>query len=316
MALPVWLPGWDRVDLGPDGGTYDETAHPKACVHTTEGSTLAGAEASYRPYPPHLGYDPVRRIKHQHVALNRYSYAARNGESDDEFMVQVEVVGFAAKTHTWPTSTYANFAEDVIVPLEEYFGVPRKTLKFYRADQGIVLAKKTSPIRLRPAALRAWSGWLGHQHLPGVGDNGAVLASGDDHWDPGGFLMDLAFSLVSKKGNSDMLLIGKVKGQKDVYVSNGVTYRHVRSPEHLAWIQYHAQQNGHSGTVLEFNNENELFGVFGEYLPANVGRKVIEISDALGAAGEPYAGAIIKDTAADVKAIKAAVVPSKEGMKS
>jgi hypothetical protein len=195
----IWIPSWDIVDLGPDGGTFDETSHPKACVHTTEGTTIAGAEAAYKAYPPHLGYDPIRRIKHQYVPLNRYSYAFRNGETDDEFIIQVEVVGFASQTHKWPITAYANFSQDVIKPLEELVGIPRQHLRFYRADEGIVLARKTSPIRLRPAALRSYSGWMGHQHAPGVGDNGAILASGDEHWDPGGFLMDLAFSFLQPK---------------------------------------------------------------------------------------------------------------------
>jgi hypothetical protein len=195
----LWIPGWQRVDLGPDGGPFEDMRHPKGCVHTTEGTTLSGAESAYGRYPPHLGYDPVRRVKHQYVALNRHSYAFRSGETDDEYIIQVEVVGFAAKTHTWKTDMYSNFAKDVLEPLEDMVGIPRQHLRFYRADEGIVLARKTSPIRLRPAALRAFSGWLGHQHVPGVADNGAVLANGDDHWDPGGFLMDLALSFLQEE---------------------------------------------------------------------------------------------------------------------
>lgn len=193
----IWISGWEKVDLGPDGGSYDEVRNPKACVHTTEGTTLAGAEAAYGRYPPHLGYDPVRRIKHQYVPLNRFSYAFRYAESDDEYIIQIETVGFAAKTHNWSSQVYANFAEDVIKPLEQLVGIPRQHLRFYRADEGIVLARKTSPVRLRPAALRSYSGWMGHQHAPGTDDNGNVLQYGDDHWDPGGFLMDIAFSFLS-----------------------------------------------------------------------------------------------------------------------
>lgn len=212
----VWIPGWTRIDLGPDGGPYDETAHPKVCVHTTEGTTLAGAEAAYRQYPPHMGYDPVRRLKHQYVALNRYSYAFRNGETDDEYIVQVEVVGFAAKTHLWPNSIYANFAEDVVGPMENLIGVPRQHLRFYRADEGIVLARKTSPIRLRPAALREYSGWMGHQHAPGLADNGTVLPFGDEHWDPGGFLMDTAFSFMPRQPNK----AAANKSEESMYILN------------------------------------------------------------------------------------------------
>lgn len=264
----IWIPGWTRImDLGPDGGSYDETSHPKVCVHTTEGTTLVGAERAYADYPPHLGYDPVRRIKHQYIPLNRCSYAFRYAESDDEFIVQVEVVGFAAKTHNWPNSAYANFAEDVAKPLEQLIGVPRQHLRFYRSDEGLVLARKTSPIRLRPSALRAFSGWMGHQHAPGVSDNGTVLVTGDEHWDPGGFQMDLVFSLMptNKKGE-DMLVLGQEKGDSKVWVGNGVTRRHVRTPAELENVQWWMGQQGHRNEVNEFR-AGTLEGVLGVEVP-------------------------------------------------
>jgi len=192
----IWIPGWTRKDLGPDGGTFDEVKHPKGCIHTTEGSTLAGAEAAYGRYPPHLGYDPAKRTKHQYVALNRCSYAFRSGESDDEYIIQVELVGFAGRSHLWPNAYYRYIAEDVLKPLEDLVGIPRQHLRFYRSNEGIVLASKRSPIRLRPTSLRNYSGWIGHQHVPGLADNGALLTDGDEHWDPGGFLMDLAISFM------------------------------------------------------------------------------------------------------------------------
>lgn len=186
-----WLPGWIRVDLGPDGGPYDESAHPKACVHTTEGGSLGGAESAYAAYPPHLGYDPRYRTKHQYVRLDRHSYAFRGAESDDECIIQVEIVGRAAETHTWPDEWYRNIGEDVIAPLRQHMGIPDQHLRFYRADEGIVLARATSPIRLSDTQFRAFSGWLGHQHIPAP----------DEHWDPGGFLMDkaLAYSRPAPK---------------------------------------------------------------------------------------------------------------------
>lgn len=263
-----WIPGWERVDLGPDGGSYDETGHPKGCLHTTEGTTLAGAEAAYRNYPPHLGYDPARRIKHQYVRLDRYSYAFRNGETDDEFIVQVEMVGFAAQTHTWSNQVYANIAEDVLKPLEDLVGISRQHLRFYRAGEGgLVLATKTSPIRLRPSALRAYSGWMGHQHAPGVGDNGVVLPAGDEHWDPGGFLMDKAFGFMpnDKKGD-DMLMLAQEIGNPKVFVGNGVTRRHVRSESELKDLQYWMGVAGHSTKVEQFK-VGTLDGVLGIEVP-------------------------------------------------
>jgi len=181
----MWLPGYDRLDLGPDGGIYDEMSHPKGCIHTTEGSTLGGAESAYRLYPPHIGYDPNRRIKHQYIRLDRCSYAFKGSESDDEYVIQVEIVGFAAHTHEWGAQAYRNIAEDVIKPLEQAIGIPRTSLVFHGADEGIYpyISTASSPIRISSAALRNYSGWLGHQHIP----------SPDTHWDPGRFLIHKCF---------------------------------------------------------------------------------------------------------------------------
>ncbi len=216
--MAIWIPGWARIDLGPDGGAYDSLANPKGGIHTTEGSTLAGAESAFGDYPPHLGYDPVRRIKHQYVSLDRCSYAFRGGESDDEYIIQIETVGFAAQTHTWAPQIYANFAEDVMKPLEDLIGIPRNHLRFYGQDEGIVLATKSSPIRLRPTQLRNYSGWIGHQHIPGRSDSGAILADGDSHWDPGRFLIGLAMSYLE-----DDVSAAEVWGMKRTWTPPGAT---------------------------------------------------------------------------------------------
>lgn len=184
----VWIPGYTRKDLGPDGGPYDSISNPKGCIHTTEGTTLAGAELAYSNYPPHIGYDPIRRIKHQYIPLTRCSYAFRGSESDDEFVIQIEIVGFADTTHNWTDRIYRNIAEDVVRPLEQLVRIPRNSLRFYRANEGIVLARPDSPIRLSLSALRAYRGWLGHQHIPAP----------DSHWDPGGFRMDKVFAFLTE----------------------------------------------------------------------------------------------------------------------
>lgn len=186
--MQPFLEGWTFKDLGLDGGPYDETGHPKVVLHTTEGSSLSGAEAAFAAYPPHLGYDPIIRTKHQYVRLDRHSYALRGDESDDEFAVQVEIVGFASQTHQWSDQIYRNIANDIIKPLTVAIGVPQQHLRFYRQDEGIVLASATSPIRLSNTAFRSFSGWLGHQHIPAP----------DVHWDPGGFLIDKALEYAKE----------------------------------------------------------------------------------------------------------------------
>jgi hypothetical protein len=181
----IFLPGYDLVDLRTGfhaGGRYDETSHPKLCWHTTEGTTVGDAETAFRFTPPHLCVDPVRGIRHQYIPLNRHAFAVRGTESDDEFMIQVEVVGVAKQSHTWPDTVLRWLGEHVVVPIRDTVGVPDVVVHhgFWSAAdaaaRGIVLAEESSPIRITSAELRAFSGHLGHQHMPPP----------DEHWDPGG----------------------------------------------------------------------------------------------------------------------------------
>lgn len=226
----MWIPGYQNIDLGPDGGVFQETAHPKGCLHTTEGSNLAGAEAAYKSYPPHIGYDPLNRIKHQYISLDKHSYSLKGSESDNEYVIQVEIVGFARESHLWPTAYYKHITEDVLKPLEELVGIPRKFLQFYGEGEGFVLASPDSPIRLSSGALRAFTGWLGHQHIPAP----------DSHWDPGkfpireclGYLAEITTPPVGKKGLSDMS-VRLQKGNSTALDPNGVPWG-----DHVFMVKY------------------------------------------------------------------------------
>jgi hypothetical protein len=174
----ILLPGFTQVDLGADvrGGTYDETMHPKLGWHSTEGSSVAGARNAFKDYPPHLCYDPKNRQREQYVALNRYAYSFYNGEADDEFVIQLELVGFAGQMHLLSDEHCKRIYEDVVKPLEDAIGLPRVVIPggFHGEGEGFTLASTESPIRISLATLRGFSGHLGHQHIPG-----------DSHWDPG-----------------------------------------------------------------------------------------------------------------------------------
>src|SRR5688500_13989336 len=118
------MPGYERWPLGLPGLVYDETAHPKCVWHSTEGSSIEGAVDAYRPYPPQLIVDPVRRRKVQHIPLNRAGYSLGNSEADDEFAIQVEVVGFAERMPSMPEDQLRWLGEEVARPLHEIMGVP------------------------------------------------------------------------------------------------------------------------------------------------------------------------------------------------
>jgi hypothetical protein len=221
----MYLPGYQFKDLGPDGGPYDQFDRPKVVVHTTQGSSIAGAESAFSRYPPHLAYDPRNRAKVQYVPLNRHSYALKNAEAEDDYVIQVEVIGFAEATHQWPDEYYKNFATDVIIPLERAINVPRQHLRFYRAgEDGHILASKYSPVRLSQAAWRLYSGWVGHQHSPNP----------DEHWDPGGFLMDKAFSYVPGHDaikEDPIMVLAREKDKLEVWLGDYVQRRWVTEAE-------------------------------------------------------------------------------------
>ncbi len=179
----AWLPKARRVNLGANvaGGSYDDTRKPKVCWHFTQGSSLTGARSAFAAYPPHIGYDPKTRELEQYVPLDRHSYAFFNGEADDEYIIQIEVVGFSEDSHNMPDGQVQNIVDDLVNPLEELIGVPPVVIRhgFRGAGEGIVLATPSSPIRISLDELREFSGHLGHQHIPG-----------DGHWDPGRFRID------------------------------------------------------------------------------------------------------------------------------
>lgn len=223
--MDIWVPGYTRVSLGEHGGVYDETSHPKGCVHTTEGGSLAGAETAYRNYPPHMGYDPRTRQRHQYVPLNKHSYAFRGDESDDEYVIQIEFVGFASQTQSWSDQMLENIAWDVFRPLEVLIGIPRRSLQFFGEDAGFTLASVSSPIRLSPGSLRNYKGWLGHQHIPNP----------DVHWDPGKFPIQKVFNfrkaqesdnqpIVSDEAEKDLTMIDFLRGDSKVVAPEGTPY--------------------------------------------------------------------------------------------
>jgi len=244
------ISGFRYKDLGPDGGPFDQFENPKVVIHTTQGSSISGAESAFRNYPPHAIYDPRNRARVQYVSLDRHSYALRNSEAEDDFVIQFEIVGFAESTHKWPDEYYRNFAADVIVPMEQALAVPRRHMRFYGADEGIVLASRHSPVRLSNAAWRAYSGWLGHQHSPNP----------DEHWDPGRFLMDKAFSFVpgkTPKKEDPIMFLVRERDKPEVWIGDYVQRRWVATQAEVKHLEarFGATSIIDPGTAIVFGEE-------------------------------------------------------------
>jgi hypothetical protein len=212
--MAAWLPNFTRVPLpGVPGKAYQFTHNPKVCWHTTEGGSIAGARSAYAPYPPHLIYDARYRVGEQHIPITLAAYSAMDG-NDDDYMIQVELVGFAGETRNWPDWMLYNIATDVVLPLEEHFGVPRNIVwKQWLDDKdGVTIASANSPLRLSWQELRDFSGHLAHQHLP----------SPDNHWDAGrlniGRILEFAGgdNMALTDGDANKILMAPVRNALNV----------------------------------------------------------------------------------------------------
>lgn len=179
----TWLSGFEHRNLGPVGGAYDTRSNPKFGWHTWEGYSWSAAETAFARYPPHIAVNPKDKVRRQYVSLDRHAYAFAGSDSDDSYIIQVEVAGFAAATHTWPESYLRWLGEYVVKPIADAVGIPPVIVPmgFHGEREGMVLASERSPIRFRStAALDAFSGHCGHQHMPAP----------DHHWDPGRLPID------------------------------------------------------------------------------------------------------------------------------
>jgi hypothetical protein len=115
----------------------------------------------------------------QHIPLNKSAYSLKSGESDDEPVIQVEIVGFASTSHNWSDAQLKWLAVEVLAEIYKlwWFEIKGPPQGFKGANDGIYpyIASAASPIRFTKSQFENWGGVCGHQHAP----------SPDDHWDPG-----------------------------------------------------------------------------------------------------------------------------------
>lgn len=197
MSSLDWLPGAAR-DLHGARLSWASTARPKACLHSTESSGWP----TYRGWSelPHATILPdpgVGVIVRQHLPFSQAGMAlahpAGTPETNRAMVLQFELVGTCDPAgprgaYFWPAAddvVLADLYAKVVEPVSVGFGVPLVALPFtaYPASAG------QNPGRLSWAAWAAYSGWLGHQHVPG-----------NDHGDPGAF----PWSRLLALGGTDM----------------------------------------------------------------------------------------------------------------
>lgn len=173
--MALWIPGFERVELGKKGYLYDRLAPKKLLLHSTEGSSIEGAISAYRKYPPHLICDYRTKRRIQHISLDKCSYSLKGSESDDEPAVQVEIVGFSHRAPDWPVEMLDWLCAEVFHPIRKLWPFDLKAPpQGFKSDRdGIALAVASSPIRFTRKEFEQFGGICAHQHVPPP----------DTHWD-------------------------------------------------------------------------------------------------------------------------------------
>jgi hypothetical protein len=182
----VLVPEFQYKPLGRRGGTPDRLVNPKILWHTWEGTNWHSAESTFATYPPTVGVKIYERPR-LYVPLNLHAFALKGSESDDEFVIQIEVAGFARNMRHLSKDAYRWLGENVVAPINRALreaGLP--TVPAVGPPQGFrdeltntspPLASSRSPIRFSQTQFENFSGHCGHQHAP----------SPVSHWDPGFF---------------------------------------------------------------------------------------------------------------------------------
>jgi hypothetical protein len=180
-VIAAWLDGYEHQPVI-GAGLPVGPGRDKIVLHTTETAapSLQTLVASWRRNwgagLPHFIAEGGRYVQLLPLTVNAYTMENHAGGADVNkagHVIQVEIVGYARNELTdQEYGALGRWVGDLInaglaIDLD---GCPH----FYGANDGIVLASYTSPIRLGARAWTEASGILGHQHAP---ENA--------HWDPG-----------------------------------------------------------------------------------------------------------------------------------
>lgn len=167
----LWHPNAKRVIIPTAPQDLTFTGGGKKLVwHTTEGSTVEGAESAYRANRdcPHFTIALVngKRVLHQHLPLNRAASALEHPQLTPETnranCWQVEIAGDAAQSGDWPKQKY-HYLHLLAKWIHKHAGVPM--------TEGVAWQH---PERMGGTEFVNYSGHCGHVH-----------AANNHHTDPG-----------------------------------------------------------------------------------------------------------------------------------
>lgn len=216
----LWYPLATKDQLTDSGG-FLEAFQWRGVLHTTEGRTYAGARSAYvaKRVAPHFtcSFETGTFKVWQHIPLNRAARAlahpAGTVETNRARCIQIEIVASAARAGTLQRE-YLDGIGRLMRWIESNTGISRSALKFFSDQDGIILARASSPVRLSSTAWTNFNGWCGHQHVPH-----------NDHWDPGDIDIDYLMAIevgIKPVINPPLDLNNVVHIRKDKYTDKGV----------------------------------------------------------------------------------------------
>ena len=184
--MAVWHPDATRKPYA-DAGPFVK-AGAKIVWHTTEGSSLPnyGTGAA-----PHFTLNPKTGSLWQHIPVNRSAksleHPAGTVETNHANCIQIELVGFASQTQTWPQGYYDRIAK-LARWIEQNAGVkPQCSVTFVGNTQ--------TSRRMSDVKWLTYEGHCGHQHVPN-----------NHHWDPGAFKIELILGPTADVSKAQSLL--------------------------------------------------------------------------------------------------------------
>jgi hypothetical protein len=166
-----------RDDQGANDSGPFVSGPPRGVLHTTEGSSFAGARGAFVEHNswPHftITHEDGPVVIHQHLPVNvsGRSLEHRHGtvETNRQSAIQIEIVGFAAHSQDFPQS-YLDGIARLMRWIELHAGVARTS--------SVQFVAPGHEQRLSDDAWLNYAGWCGHQHVPH-----------NDHNDPGAIPM-------------------------------------------------------------------------------------------------------------------------------
>lgn len=168
----LWYPAAKRSLTFPGVGAFLNVPK-RGVLHTTEGSTLAGALAAYKSTGSYSHFTLDENTVEQHapinVAVTTLKNAAGGVETNRHGAIQIEVVGMATNP-AWSDKLFANLTA-LMTWIEQQTGIQphAPVFKAYPSSYGL-----NNGIRFSADGWRNFNGWCGHQHVPE-----------NDHGDPG-----------------------------------------------------------------------------------------------------------------------------------